>query len=1387
MRRSGQRKHSWDHSNVVMDAAARILSSRRRAPPCQRSYSIAVPELQEMQAEHGTLAMAPDLDAAISSIARASLRNLAVDMDDATSSADGRRSSVIRQMSESDISTQRNNRENAGRFSRALSSASSSRRDSGARRPSNLSASGVSSSSYHSLNNDQQMELLGGTEALPVEIAQRPASPLDNRVPTLIRIVEADEEEQQQTDSREPSLRSSAPRQAPVVILVDGVAREPADHAAPLNATLSSQVSVSLDSSAELDAVHFHIGDSPMKPGRHYAATARIKSDGANRRRAQLHRRALSGESSASTSDDADLRMATEEAMDAASNDRRKKRRLSSDSNGRSPRRRTRSAALSVRHPYQLDETTGAAGDDDDDEEYTEDSSQRQRKMGVGTESYVDTEDDLIDDCERELFIQLDELYLPYTAHGVMEWRETGRWIKYEEAVEAGAERFGKPKVASLSFHGLLELRHCIQNGAVMLDLRATSTEAAMERIVDQMSITDQVRPEDRNNLLQLLLLRHRHVGETGNSPIHRQHSYNSLYQYFNQRSQTVVSPLFGGGRMPTTTRIDPRIPFASPPSQPVVVVSGNKANGHMPLRMRPSMSMDGGDLHPDRVDITSFEQEPTEEQLLQRSVSGASAMKRVRTRVRTLKFGGRRVVDDQGERSGPVDADLMKRLPPGAEAASVMVGSTSYMHKPTIAFVRLNHGVPMNNLVEVPVPIRFMFILLGPLHPGLDYHEVGRSISTLLANKRFRDAAYGATMREDLVQAINEFLDDSIVLPPGDWDKERLLNYDHLRSKSHMIRQRRRALTRRPSELDRLLLEEQLKWAEDPLRRTGRLFGGFCREGRRRFRHFASDFTDALNVQCLMSVVFIFLTCCVPALAFGAILSEATDGWIGVTETLLATGIGGVIFALTSTQPLMVLGVCGPMLIFEESLYIFCSVNGLQFLSVRFWVSVWALLLCLITVAWEGPLLIRYVTRFSDDIFGALISVIFLTESLRFVNTMFTLHPVMTAEGYCLNNASRWMATSSPVMTTTDSAPHNYRHYTGDPKPNTALLSCILISGTFLIAYLMRQVRNSRYFGRQVRKALGDFGLSLAVVVMVLIDRFALGDDSLTVKLRFQSGFEPTLSDKRGWLVLPYPVGAWVPAGALLPGILLFLILFTETEVCEMILAQKENCLKKGTGYHWDLLLSGVLLVGSSLFGMPWLCAASVRSTAHMNSLTKYRLRAPGQKPKITGVIEQRCTALVLNLLIGLTLLATEVLKTIPVAVLFGVFLYLGMMNLSGAQMLTRSILFLVPVKYHPNAIYCIRVRTWRMHMYTGIQVLCFCFVFTIKSIKTTAFAFPFAILLCVVVRQCVIPWLFTNFELLALDGAEEDQEDDMDFYEESRLPALSSAMQVNKICVEQ
>ena len=55
-----------------------------------------------------------------------------------------------------------------------------------------------------------------------------------------------------------------------------------------------------------------------------------------------------------------------------------------------------------------------------------------------------------------------------------VEWKETARWVKFEEDVEEGGNKWSKPHVATLSLHSLFELRSCIIKGTVLLDLEAT-------------------------------------------------------------------------------------------------------------------------------------------------------------------------------------------------------------------------------------------------------------------------------------------------------------------------------------------------------------------------------------------------------------------------------------------------------------------------------------------------------------------------------------------------------------------------------------------------------------------------------------------------------------------------------------------------------------------------------------------------------------------------------------------------------------------------------------------------------------------------------------------------------------------------------------------------
>ena len=61
------------------------------------------------------------------------------------------------------------------------------------------------------------------------------------------------------------------------------------------------------------------------------------------------------------------------------------------------------------------------------------------------------------------------------------------------------------------------------------------------------------------------------------------------------------------------------------------------------------------------------------------------------------------------------------------------------------------------------------------------------------MCSQQFHDVAYKAESREDLLRAINSFLDDSIVLPPGDWDHRTLLPITHMARKRAQIRRQKK------------------------------------------------------------------------------------------------------------------------------------------------------------------------------------------------------------------------------------------------------------------------------------------------------------------------------------------------------------------------------------------------------------------------------------------------------------------------------------------------------------------------------------------------------------------------------------------------------------------
>ncbi|CDQ56988.1 unnamed protein product [Oncorhynchus mykiss] len=95
-------------------------------------------------------------------------------------------------------------------------------------------------------------------------------------------------------------------------------------------------------------------------------------------------------------------------------------------------------------------------------------------------------------------------------------------------------------------------------------------------------------------------------------------------------------------------------------------------------------------------------------------------------------------------------------------------------------------------------------------------------------------------------------------------------------------------------------------------------------------------------------------------------------------------------------------------------------------------------------------------------------------------------------------------------------------------------------------------------------------------------------------------------------------------------------------------------------------------------------------------------------------------------------------------------------------------------PAKHHPDHIYVTKVKTWRMNMFTIIQLACIVLLWVVKS-TVASLAFPFILIMTVPLRRLILSRVFEERELQALDGENEDSpnfdEDGRDEYNEIHM----------------
>ncbi|XP_035008297.2 electroneutral sodium bicarbonate exchanger 1 [Hippoglossus stenolepis] len=895
------------------------------------------------------------------------------------------------------------------------------------------------------------------------------------------------------------------------------------------------------------------------------------------------------------------------------------------------------------------------------------------------------TEEDA-EHVSHELFTELDEICVRDGKDA--EWKETARWLKFEEDVEDGGERWSKPYVATLSLHSLFELRSCLINGTVLLDMHADCIEEIADMVLDHQEASHKLDESVRIKVREALLKRHHHQNEKKKNLI------------------PIVRSITEG----TRKHSEPHLTGSSPQPPPATEPAKNSA-GHDSAQP---------------VDLSK------------------------------------------------VDMHFMKKIPEGAEASNVLVGELDFLERPIVAFVRLSPAVLLTGLTEVPIATRFLFILLGPDGKAQQYHEIGRSMATIMTDEIFHDVAYKAKDRDDLLAGIDEFLDQVTVLPPGEWDPS-----IRIEPPKNVPSQEKRKLPGVPNGTACQVEEELHAEHHGPeLQRTGRLFGGLIKDIKRKVPFYLSDYKDGLNLQCVASFLFLYCACMSPVITFGGLLGEATEGRISAIESLLGASMTGVAYSLFAGQPLTILGSTGPVLVFEKILFKFCKDYHLSYLSLRTCIGLWTALLCLVLVATDASSLVCYITRFTEEAFAALICLIFIYEALEKLFQLGEIYPFNTHSdldkltlAYCRcaepDNPSNktldlWSdknITSSAVpwanLTVTECS-NLQGHFVGTAcghhgpyTPDVLFWSTILFFSTFLMSAFLKQFKTSRYFPTKVRSMISDFAVFLTIVFMVLLDYF-IGIPSQ--KLKVPSKFQPTRED-RGWLI--NPIGRnpwWTVLAASIPALLCTILIFMDQQITAVIINRKEHKLLKGCGYHLDLLIVGVMLAVCSIMGLPWFVAATVLSISHVNSLKlESESSAPGEQPRFLGIREQRLTGLLIFLLMGCSVFFTGALQFIPMPVLYGVFLYMGASSLKGIQFFDRLMLFCMPAKHQPDFIYLRHVPLRKVHLFTITQLTCLVLLWVIKT-SPAAIVFPMMVLALVFVRK-LLDLCFSKRELSYLD----------------------------------
>ncbi|KAM5219835.1 solute carrier family 4 member 11 isoform 4-T4 [Hipposideros larvatus] len=540
-----------------------------------------------------------------------------------------------------------------------------------------------------------------------------------------------------------------------------------------------------------------------------------------------------------------------------------------------------------------------------------------------------------------------------------------------------------------------------------------------------------------------------------------------------------------------------------------------------------------------------------------------------------------------------------------------------------------------------------------------------------------------------------------------------------------------------------------------------------------RRFPVYSLDFTDGIIGKnkavgkYITTTLFLYFACLLPTIAFGSLNDENTFGAIDVQKTIAGQSIGGLLYALFSGQPLVVLLTTAPLALYTQVIRGICDDYDLDFNTFYACTGLWNSFFLAVYAFFNFSLIMSLFKRSTEEIIALFISMTFVLDAVKGTVKIFqkyyfgnghgnydadhisvlSLLGLGTSRNTSFHTAFNASLLASPLeLTSVSSSPSQH------VSRETAVLSLLIMLGTLWLSYTLYQFKKSPYLHPCMREILSDCALPISVLTFSLICSYGFRDIKMS-KFRYNP------NERLFKIAEMQSLSLGAIGSAMGLGFLLSMLFFIEQNLVAALANAPENRLVKGTAYHWDLLLIAVINMGLSLFGMPWIHAAYPHSPLHVRALAVVEERVENGHiyETIVNVWETRLTSLGASILVGFSLLLLPIpLQWIPKPVLYGLFLYIALTSIDANQLFERVALLLKDQASYPPTHYIRRVPQRKIHYFTGLQVLQLLLLcaFGMSPLPYMKMIFPLIMMAMIPIRYKLLPRIIEAKYLDAMDA---------------------------------